>query len=482
MTTQSTIPPTAAGAKNSWFVERHSIDPIPEDQRGGKLYTSAAVWIAMNATPQTIAAGGVGIALGLPLWACALGIVLGSLIGGFLTALHAEQGPRLGLGQMIQSRAQFGFFGNLLPGLAAVITYYVYTTFIAVLSYQGLTGLFGWPPELALFVGLGLPCILAIIGYKGIHFMNTIITVICVVVTVLVFFMLVPSIPTITYTGEFSGAAFLTLLIFHIVGQLANATFISDYTRYLPKDTKASHMYLAVMGGGTGSGILVTLVGMVAASLNFDALNSNTIGYMGSMFPGSFGFLVTLLLTFSSVFIGVMSLYSGYQSTMMMITSRGGKVSAIATRALICSVFAIAAGFTAIAVSEDFINNISGLVNTLAYILIPWTAINITDFYLVSKGRFDPEAIADRNGMYGLFNVRAMTIYLLGVLIQIPFIVSDFPPFVGPIAAALGGLNFAWAVGFGFCVVAYWLVTRNDPAKQELIARGASAQSAGHAE
>lgn len=38
-------------------------------------------------------------------------------------ALHSAQGPRLGIPQMIQSRAQFGFCGAILPILLVILMY-----------------------------------------------------------------------------------------------------------------------------------------------------------------------------------------------------------------------------------------------------------------------------------------------------------------------------------------------------------------------
>ena len=38
-------------------------------------------------------------------------------------ALHPAQGPRLGIPQMIQSRAQFGFYGAVVPILLVIMMY-----------------------------------------------------------------------------------------------------------------------------------------------------------------------------------------------------------------------------------------------------------------------------------------------------------------------------------------------------------------------
>ena len=79
------------------------------------------------------------------LWAI-LGLLLGNLLGGVVMALHSAQGPRLGLPQMISSRAQFGVYGAVIP-LCLVIL--MYLGFTATGTYAGWdTGLLPVPVEI----------------------------------------------------------------------------------------------------------------------------------------------------------------------------------------------------------------------------------------------------------------------------------------------------------------------------------------------
>lgn len=59
-------------------------------------------------------------------------------------ALHASQGPRRGLPQMIQSRAQFGYRGVVLPLFLALFTYIIFAVVDTVIICQGLNSIFGW--------------------------------------------------------------------------------------------------------------------------------------------------------------------------------------------------------------------------------------------------------------------------------------------------------------------------------------------------
>jgi purine-cytosine permease-like protein len=64
--------------------------------------------------------GFIGPSLGLSLARSVAAVVLGTCFGTFFMAFHANQGPRMGLPQMIQSRAQFGVRGAILPFAAVV--------------------------------------------------------------------------------------------------------------------------------------------------------------------------------------------------------------------------------------------------------------------------------------------------------------------------------------------------------------------------
>src|ERR1700761_1638869 len=104
-------------------VERHSIDPVPADQRHGSVTSLFTVWFGANMQMTPVVTGTLGTILGLPLQWAILALVLGNLFGAVFMALHSAQGPKLGIPQMIQSRAQFGVHGAILPLVLVVLMY-----------------------------------------------------------------------------------------------------------------------------------------------------------------------------------------------------------------------------------------------------------------------------------------------------------------------------------------------------------------------
>ena len=76
------------------------------------------------------------------------------------------------------------------------------------------------------------------------------------------------------------------------------------------------------------------------------------------------------------------------------------------------------------------------------YLLIPWTAINLTDFYVIRHGNYDIAELFKVNGKYGKVNWFALIVYGLTVLVEWPF------------------MNNAWIVGFVFAAIVYYVGAR----------------------
>jgi NCS1 family nucleobase:cation symporter-1 len=96
-------------------------------------------------------------------------------------------------------------------------------------------------------------------------------------------------------------------------------------------------------------------------------------------------------------------------------------------------------------VSNNFITDYINFILVLAYLLVPWSIINLVDYYLVHKGHYDPDSFSDPTSGYGAVNVPALLSYVLGCLVQIPFMSTTL--YVGPIAQQTGGVDTSWVVG-----------------------------------
>ncbi|MCW2759795.1 MAG: cytosine permease, partial [Nocardioidaceae bacterium] len=149
--------------------ELRSIDHVPASERHGKPSSLLFVWFAANTSITAVVTGALFVILGnSALWAIPA-VLIGNVVGGFVTSLHSAQGPRLGVPQMIQSRAQFGYYGAILPLVLALMIYLGFYATGLVLGGQALASLLHVNAQLGAAVFAVLSTVLAIFGYDYIH-------------------------------------------------------------------------------------------------------------------------------------------------------------------------------------------------------------------------------------------------------------------------------------------------------------------------
>ncbi|MNN46306.1 hypothetical protein D3C81_1606850 [compost metagenome] len=68
------------------------------------------------------------------------------------------------------------------------------------------------------------------------------------------------------------------------------------------------------------------------------------------------------------------------------------------------------------------------------------------------------QALSDPDGRYGRWNLQGISVYVIGVLVQLPFVDTHF--YSGPMVAQLGGVDISWIVGLVVPGIHYYLVAR----------------------
>ncbi|UUZ60331.1 purine-cytosine permease family protein [Nocardioides sp. B-3] len=156
------MPPTSS-------IEQRSIDFIPAEERHGTARSLLFVWFAANTSITAVVTGALFVILGnSALWSIPA-IVIGNIAGGFFTSLHSAQGPRLGVPQMIQSRAQFGYFGAILPLVLALMIFLGFYATGPVLGGQAIADLLHVSQQVGSVIFALMSTTLAIFGYRHIH-------------------------------------------------------------------------------------------------------------------------------------------------------------------------------------------------------------------------------------------------------------------------------------------------------------------------
>jgi nucleobase:cation symporter-1, NCS1 family len=438
------------------MIEKRSIDYVPIAERHGKVWHLWPVWFSGDAHLATVATGVVGIALGGNLMWTAIAVVLGSALGTFFMAFHSTQGPQLGLPQMIQSRPQFGYVGALLVWGVALIVYVGFNAFNQVLAAQTVHSLYGGDPLLTMLGFTLLSVSLAVIGYDLIHLAQRWIAYV-LIVALLVFSVAVlmrGQLPAQEIAiGDFRTVPFLAQFFAAASYQIAWSIYVSDYSRYLPRNVGVSASFWWTYLGAFVGGAWTMLVGTVAAALYPSVEISTALRNAADAVLPGFGKPLLLCSLLGLVTITSLNFYGGSLTLLSVVDSLKPSRPTLAKRLLTLVILTVAATGLALVSSENFSAKFAEFLSVLLYLLTPWTAINLVDFYLVRKGHYSVREIFNPHGMYGRWNWRGLLAYGVGFVVMIPFFSTD--TWKGPVARALGGADIAMLVGLPVSALVY---------------------------
>jgi nucleobase:cation symporter-1, NCS1 family len=441
------------------IVEQYTIRPIPEDKRFGTARSLFPFWFTANSSAFTVVLGAVGVELGLGLVPSIIAIVAGGAVGGIFMAYHSAQGPRLGLTQLTQTRAQFGFFGALLPNFVIWLIFLGYVVGENVLAGQAFAGFAHVTYAEGVAVTAFFTWLVVFLGYRILHDFNKVVAVVSIIFFVILLVRLIQHASgTHIDTTSFSFPTWLLFFSINVSGQVGWAPYVSDYSRYLPSGTSARQTFWFTYGGSVLSAVIFAILGVVAGEIALKNLESNTVGYLAGLLPGAI-WLVTIVLLLAIVAGNAINVYSPLLTGVAIASRDGGAAPGAAIRGAGTAVILAVTGYLATVVSANFVLDVSDFIAFLLYIVIPWSAINLVDYYLIRHGNYDVGAIFSPAGRYGAVNWRTIAVFLVGIAVEIPFMNASYPVFEGPAASALSGADISWLVGFLVAGGLYYAVT-----------------------
>ncbi|WP_235215241.1 purine-cytosine permease family protein [Phaeacidiphilus oryzae] len=463
-------------------MERHALEFVPENERHGSARSLFAVWFAANTQITTIVTGALAVVVGLSLpWAC-LAVLLGNLVGGVFMALHSAQGPKLGVPQMIQSRAQFGFLGAVLPLLLVIAMYLGFFASSAALGGSALSAWTGMPSGGGIVLIAVVCTVLAVIGYRLIHQVERWISVAGgAVFLYLSYRLLTGAHPAgLLHAGPFQPGTFLLALSIAGTWQITYAPYVADYSRYLPTRTSTAAPFWWTYAGSVVAGSWMMCFGCLAAAISPKGFEADPVAYVVHLGPASASAVFFLVVVLGVLAINVLNLYGAFMSATTTVSAllrlRVGGVS----RAVFIVCAAAAGSALALLGRDGFLTTFENFILLLTYFLVPWTSINLVDFYALRKERYDVPALFDPRGVYGRVNLRALAAYAIGVLVEVPFVSTSF--YTGPMVARLGGADVSWLLGLAVSAVLYYVLLRGRvglPGDGDAPAPGAGAAGGG---
>ncbi|WP_327670637.1 MULTISPECIES: cytosine permease [unclassified Streptomyces] len=445
-------------------VEKHSIDVVPDSERHGGAFNQFTLWLGANLHITAVVTGGLAVVFGGDVVWSLIGLVLGNLLGGAVMALHSAQGPKLGLPQMIQSRAQFGVKGAVVPLLLVILMYVGFFASGTVLAGQATARLTHTNDTTGIIVFALVTGVVATVGYRVIHVLGRVASIVCALAFVYLGVRLFDrtDVGALLSDAHFSMPMFLLAVSLSASWQLAFGPYVADYSRYLPRTTSGkATFWWTLAGSALGSQWSMAFGVLVAASAG-EKFIDNQVGYVvslgGAGLAASFFYFVIAL---GKLTVNVLNTYGGFMSMVTGISGfRGQRVLSQRGRAVYIGIIMVAGTVVALAGKDSFLTSFKDFLLFLLTFFTPWSAINLVDYYLISRERYDLPALFDPNGRYGAWRPDALVVYGIGLLAQLPFLATAF--YTGPLVGPLGGADVSWIVGLVVPAVLYWLLARRN--------------------
>ena len=283
-TSQSTSTTPARG------VERRTIDVIPPEERHGTPRSQFTLWLGANLQITAIVDGALAVVFGADaLWAI-VGLLIGNLLGGIVMALHSAQGPRLGLPQMISSRAQFGIYGAIVPLVLVIVMYLGFTATGTVLAGQAINELLRVDnASIGIVAFVAIVAVIAIVGYRWIHAVGRFASVLGIIGLAYLAIQLVRlnDVSAAFVDNRFDIVTFLLAISLAAGWQLTYGPYVADYSRYLPAETPQRSVFWWTYSGSVLGSQLSMTFGAIVAAVAGDAFLTNQVGWLGGLASGA---------------------------------------------------------------------------------------------------------------------------------------------------------------------------------------------------
>ena len=121
--------------------------------------------------------------------------------------------------------------------------------------------------------------------------------------------------------------------------------------------------------------------------------------------------LIYLVIVVGKLAVNCLNAYGGLM-TILTTATAFTKTARVPqwVRTVCVGMFISVSVLIALLASADFLANFRNFVLLLLLAFTPWSAINLVDYYLISKERVDIPALYDPKGRYGRWNLTALAV------------------------------------------------------------------------
>jgi purine-cytosine permease-like protein len=362
-----------------------------------------------------------------------------------------------------------------VPFTAVVFAYIGFNVFNVVLATQGLQTVLPGGTTLWYALLIGLAIVLAVVGHDLLHLVQRWLTYLLIAVFGILTVGALMHLPAHTAAHADttnSWTAFLVVFSAAAGYQISYAVYVSDYSRYLPTNVSAKKVIWWTYAGASASAVwLMSLGALLASSMPTpDAIVG--IRQVGNDIVPGFGTFAVVVSALALITIMAVNAYGAMLTTTSAVDAFKSVRPTVQARIVGIVAIELVVFVVALLLPENYLSSFSNFVLLMLYFLVPWTAVNLVDFYFVRRGHYAITAIFDPRGIYGRWSWRGITAYAVGLAAMIPFFATSF--YTGPVTEALGGADISFAVGLVVAGVLYYVFNRGLDLQAEEAAIAAS--------
>ncbi len=386
-------------------VEPGGIEYIPERERHGRPANLVWTWMSPNLEFATVYVGVIPIAVfGGAFWPTVIALTLGIALGSVTHGVLSTWGPRFGVPQLVQSRGAFGFIGNILPaGLQSItsgIGWYAVNSVSASFALQSLFTVLHWPALPFWLALLGVVLVQVAVAFAG-HNMVHQVERVLVPYLGIVFALATIVILAHANTGQgfnskapvpFGGpsAAFIlavSIALGYVVGW---NPYASDYTRYLPANSRPLHVALAAGGGMFIANVVLMVMGAGLATVAGADFSKSPTDQLLVPLPVWLAALTFLGIAAGGVAANAINIYSSAISFLALGVRWGFRQR----RAIVALSTGVLGFIVALVGHTSPGGNYENFLLLIAYWITPFLAVVLVDYWL-HRGRYNEATFFD---------------------------------------------------------------------------------------
>ena len=470
-------------------VETNGINVIGDDERKGTPRGLFWPWFAANVSVLGLSYGSFTLGFGISFWQAAIAGVVGIVFSFLLCGFVAVAGKRGSAPTMILSRAAFGVRGNWLATAISWVLTVGWETVLTVLATLATATVFtqlGWGGGpvvkiVALLVVAALTIGGGVMGFDLIMRMQTVITVVTAVLTLVFIAFVIPHIDWAKVSSVPAGstANVVGALVFLMTGfGLGWVNAAADYSRYLPRNSSSRAVIGWTTFGSALAPVVLLVAGLLLAGSSPDlnkAIAADPIGALATVLPTWYLVPFVIVAVLGLVGGSVLNIYSSG----LALLAAGLKTPRFVAALIDGTIMVLGTIYVAF-FADDFLGPFQGFLITLGTPIAAWCGVMLADI-ASRRGGYAEADLYDPKGRYGSVRWTAVTIVVVSTVVGWGMVTNTYADWLswqgyllGPLG--LGGRDGAWAAAnlgvlaaLVIAFVATWVTQRSTVRAQELV-------------